>query len=325
MNTTNLFWPVFKNIEKEIISLSNDIHFDDKQLSIYSVKIAELLLRCVVEVEAISKAMYLSNGGTKTDGKDLFFDTDCIALLETNWLLSKKQVIVSSANFYFQSDENKILYPLHKAHKRGTSGADWARAYQAVKHNRVENLDKANLKHLIRAAAALFLLNLYYRDDVFELGKENKNNFTHSLSDIFDVKVHTWWGSSSDDYQSYFKKDYFDECTFLTKPTDDFHSKSFEYSSVSSTKLSEIIFSHPNVVKYIDENLSLGNGQYKKAEFDSFLENRDYFKCFDMSKEYGNMILQADDFATKKLNFKPKGNGQYEAVVNKNQQIYKVV
>ena len=185
MSTTNLFWPVFKNIEKEITSLSNDIHFDDKQLSIYSVKIAELLLRCVVEIEAISKDLYFKNGGTKTDGKDLFFDTDCIDLLETRWMLSKKQIIVSSTNFHFQNDENKMLYPLKKANKRGSSGADWAKAYQAVKHNRVGNLKDANIKHLIRAAAALFMLNLYYRDDVFELGKESQNNFTHSLSDVF--------------------------------------------------------------------------------------------------------------------------------------------
>lgn len=251
MNTTNLFWPVFKNIEKEIISLSNDIHFDDKQLSIYSVKIAELLLRCVVEIEAISKAMYLSNGGTKTDGKDLFFDTDCIALLETNWLLSKKQVIVSSANFYFQSDENKILYPLHKAHKRGTSGADWARAYQAVKHNRVENLDKANLKHLIRAAAALFLLNLYYRDDVFELGKENKNNFTHSFSDIFDVKVHEC-PILSDINSTYIHIDDLEKSVYLITLTDDYRKKVTDYTAELNSNLSKI---HPSKIKFSKEDL----------------------------------------------------------------------
>lgn len=325
MNTTNLFWPVFKNIEKEIISLSNDIHFDDKQLSIYSVKIAELLLRCVVEIEAISKALYFSNGGTETDGKDLFFDTDCIALLETNWLLSKKQVIVSSANFYFQSDENKILYPLHKAHKRGTSGADWARAYQAVKHNRVENLDKANLKHLIRAAAALFLLNLYYRDDVFELGKENKNNFTHLLSDIFDVKVHLWSGGGFDDYQSYHKKDDFDECVFFIKDTDERHSKYFEWGTTVNVKLNELIYTHPNVTKFINENFVLEDGSVKQQELKTFFANRDYFKCFDMKKEYGNMVLEANRFATSKLSFDLKNHWQYEAILNKNQQIYKVI
>ena len=34
---TNLYWPIYKKIEKEIVELSNHIHFDDNQLSVYSV------------------------------------------------------------------------------------------------------------------------------------------------------------------------------------------------------------------------------------------------------------------------------------------------
>lgn len=58
---TNLYWPIYKKIEKEIVELSNHIHFDDNQLSVYSVKIVELLIRCVVEIEAISKDLYLES------------------------------------------------------------------------------------------------------------------------------------------------------------------------------------------------------------------------------------------------------------------------
>lgn len=141
---TNLYWPIYKKIEKEIVELSNHIHFDDNQLSVYSVKIVELLIRCVVEIEAISKDLYLKNGGAIPTGRVLYYDTDCLNLLEGIWELSKKQVIVSSANFYFQDNNNKILYPLRKANKRSTSGADWAKAYQAVKHNRSLNLSKGN-------------------------------------------------------------------------------------------------------------------------------------------------------------------------------------
>lgn len=324
MSTTNLFWPVFKNIEKEIISLSNDIHFDDKQLSIYSVKMAELLLRCVVEIEAISKDLYFKNGGTKTDGKDLFFDTDCIDLLETKWILSKKQIIVSATNFHFQNDENKVLYPLKKANKRGSSGADWAKAYQAVKHNRVENLKDANIKHLIRAAAALFMLNLYYRDDIFELGKESQNNFTHSLSDIFNVKVHLWDGSGLDESQPYHKRDDFDECVYLVKETDECHSKFCKYMTTMNEKLNELILSHPNVIKYFNDNLLLEDGQYKRPELDNFIKNRDYFKCIDIPY-YKDIFRQSTQFASEQSFFKINSDWQYEAVLNKNQEIYKKV
>lgn len=88
---TNLYWPVYKNLEREVIQLSNQIHFDDNQLSIYSVKIVELLIRCSVEIEAISKELFLTNGGVEPQDGNLYFDTDCIAYIENKWLLSKKK------------------------------------------------------------------------------------------------------------------------------------------------------------------------------------------------------------------------------------------
>lgn len=114
----NLYWPVYKNLEKEVIELSNQIHFDDNQLSIYSIKISELLLRCSVEIEAISKNLYFKLGGTQPTDRDLYFDTDCLQLLEDNWLLSKKRLLISAPNFYFENDENRILIPLLKANKK---------------------------------------------------------------------------------------------------------------------------------------------------------------------------------------------------------------
>ncbi len=45
---SNLYWPIYKNLEKEVVELSNWVHFDDKQLFVYSVKISELLIRCSV-------------------------------------------------------------------------------------------------------------------------------------------------------------------------------------------------------------------------------------------------------------------------------------
>ena len=40
----NLFFPVYKQLEKELDELSYFITFDKKQLKTYSIKISELLL-----------------------------------------------------------------------------------------------------------------------------------------------------------------------------------------------------------------------------------------------------------------------------------------
>ncbi|MCG1037075.1 hypothetical protein [Polaribacter sargassicola] len=217
----NYYWTVYKNLERELSDLSNLIHIDDKQLNVYSIKIAELLLRTVVEIESISKTLYFQNGGEKPDDSNLYFDTDCLNLLEKKWQLSKKKVQISGTNFYFSIAENQILTPLKKANQRGTSSSDWQRAYQAVKHNRVKSLTKANLKNLIRSMAALYILNIYNNENNYQLGKEGSGvNFDRNIgSKIFSVKLHI--SQSVLVGVDYSKKEDFDECIYLLKPTDE--------------------------------------------------------------------------------------------------------
>ena len=110
MSALNLYWPVYKNLEEEFLKLAEYIHFSDEQLKIYSMFIADLIVRCSVEIEAISKELYYTLGGnisptdSKGNNRDLYFDTDCLALLDQKWLLSKKQIAVSAVNFYFTDE-----------------------------------------------------------------------------------------------------------------------------------------------------------------------------------------------------------------------------
>ena len=103
----NLYWNVYKSLERELLSLAEIIHIDDSQLDVYSMKIADLLIRTTVEIESISKELYFREGGTKPDDKDLYFDTDCLALLESKWSLSKKVVMVSA--FRAQKDQKTLI------------------------------------------------------------------------------------------------------------------------------------------------------------------------------------------------------------------------
>lgn len=185
----NLYWPVYLNIEKEFLHLAESIHIDDSQLEVYSMKIAELLIRTAVEFESLAKNLYFANGGTKTDDKELYFDTDCMGHLVNIWDIDKKVVMVSSPILFLGKEENILLTPLHKTNKRGSSSADWCKAYQAVKHNRVKDLRKGSIKNLLRALAALYILNLYYRDEKVSFitpGKEPFKDFSFG-SQIFSV------------------------------------------------------------------------------------------------------------------------------------------
>lgn len=182
----NHYLPVYKNLEEEVINLSKYIQINDGQLNVYSMHIADLIVRCAMEIEAISKELYWGNGGVKVygdDGKerDLFFDTDCINYLENIWGICEKEIIVSSEKFYFEKEENMIIRPLHKGNKR--SGAKWNKAYQAVKHDRKASIKQGNIKNLILALGALYILNLYYLNKQVDLG------VTNTPVELFDARM----------------------------------------------------------------------------------------------------------------------------------------
>lgn len=99
---------------------------------------------------------------------------------------SKKVVLVVAPSFNFTKDENRILKPLKEAHKR--QGTYWEKAYQAVKHDRYSSLHRGNVKAFIHALAALYLLNIYYRNDSFITNYQELSKLEYSLgSALFSV------------------------------------------------------------------------------------------------------------------------------------------
>ena len=109
MNHINLYWPIYKNLEKEVLEISKYIHFDDNQDKVYSIHIGDLIIRCAVEIESLAKELYIREGGNPNvvdaEGKnrDLYFDTDCIELLNQKWNICKKVVSIVSPVFYLLS------------------------------------------------------------------------------------------------------------------------------------------------------------------------------------------------------------------------------
>lgn len=221
------FWNAYKRLEKEVLELSEYIHVSDDQLDVYSLKIGDLLVRTAIEAETLVKLLYHENGGTKPSGKDLYFDTDCFKLLEDKWTLSKKTIIVTAPSFFLTG--SRTLCPLHKAYKRGTSSSKWQVAYQAVKHDRVNNQKSGNVGNLLLALGALYILNIYYRGSNFpNVIDETASNIDWGLgSELFSVKISPETiGKSVKDI--YVKKDDYDESIYLVKHTDDTAKKMVE-------------------------------------------------------------------------------------------------
>lgn len=179
MKKSDIFWQSYLNLEKEAIEVSKFIFVTDEvikiekgvertypcqtQLETFSPHLADLLVRCCVQIEAISKELYFNLEGEKQRGDNTIqFDVDCLKLINEKWNTSNKSVLVVAPFFNLTSDEYRVLKPLNNAHKKQ---AYWEKAYQAVKHDRYSYLYRGNLKAFLQALAALYLLNLYCRHD----------------------------------------------------------------------------------------------------------------------------------------------------------------
>lgn len=307
----SLYWSVYKNLEKEVLDLSQWVFIDDGQLATYSVKIADLLMRTAVEIESISKALYFRYGGDKPDDNNLFFDADCLKLLKDKFAIGSKVVFVSDVFQYCSKDENLSLRPLNNSWIKGK--CDWKKAYQAIKHDRYNELRKGNIKHLLRALAALFILNLYYSDRSYGLGYDVKaTGFDSRMgSDLFSIKVHAEKVNISESSIIEKQPDY-DECLYVVQPT----GESVERVRNVLSQLNADVISEANRLFTIKMNRFITDGTMQSFrelslvpdERKRLMHEEAYRKAY--SSVYGAYNDRLRDVYQRV---------EYEAVINKNQ------
>lgn len=195
---SNLFWPIYKKIEEEFKELSYFICIDRKQLKIYSIKIADLILRIASECENISSELCKKENIKFRDKqghvrKKIYFN-EYMDKLNDCFNLEDKLVNPIYENIHEDTFCSKLT-PFRKVKKR-IDGKDkyvwgWYYAYTKIKHDRVKNFKEANIENLINALGALFLLNVYYKDEIFYSKKdyiiEVIIDKIQSYSDVFQV------------------------------------------------------------------------------------------------------------------------------------------
>ena len=165
MNTS---WLIYLNLEKELIECFNYVYLNDNenQLKTYSTKFGDILLRASTEVETLLKELYRRNGGKGNTSK-IKYDDECIEYLNTLLNLGAKRVDITYPFFDVKNEENRKIYPL--SHFSLTDLNEWNQSYQAIKHDRLKEYKKGNLKSAIHSLAALYLLNIYLKDEKFTI------------------------------------------------------------------------------------------------------------------------------------------------------------
>lgn len=305
---TNIYYPVYKNLESEFLQLAFSIHIDDNQLGVYSSKITDLVIRAVTEIESISKELYKANEGTE-QGK-IHFDRVAIKHLNSLWDLDKKVVIISSPNIFLTT---RILKPFEKnelktGSKKLEQTFNWNNAYQNLKHDRANSLKYGSIKYLLSAMAALYILNVYFKNDVFNLGKDSAGTtFPVNLgSEIFSTKLHYNSNHSLKDF--YTKSSDFAECIYLfkaTDPTAKILRKGMEDIDKETDKL---LFDYISV-NVLSKKEKFGDLYIIGAGFQNELRE-------EVRKNKGNFYRKASSKYNIASKFKQL---RYEAVLNKNQ------
>ena len=330
----NLFLPVYKRLDEEVASLTDTIFFDDYQLDVYSLAIGDLLIRCVIEIEAISKELYIRLGGNAQPldkmGKqrDLYFDTDCISLLVDKWNIDKKKLQITNTNMYF-SKELSVITPLYKSHKRGTSGSQWKRAYQSFKHFRSKSIKKATIGNLINALGALYILNLYYSEESFWEDKPIKGLREYSIDSkifspfVFDATNITFGDITNSNSVNSEKNMPLDDCVYVKRLTDTAfrtgHEEfcKFEIRTILKVKQSkeyeEYRKKHPEIEKMsVPELIHLLGGRFIPIYAQDIRALFDALKSTIVNKEVSlNMNEPFYPELTKEEYLKTEGGKQY--------------
>ena len=140
----------FNILQKEFMDILEYIELSDKNMETYSLKIYKVFLSVCTEIENNLKGILYSNNykvGQLLNMKNDYFK------LENILKLSKYKVKITI------TDYEKLVQPFKEweDHEEYTP-IEWYKDYNNLKHNRSDNIEKANLLNLTKAICALYIL-----------------------------------------------------------------------------------------------------------------------------------------------------------------------
>ncbi len=192
------YYPIYKKIEKEFSEITFSIALDDIHLNVYSNYLSDLLLRCSSECENIGKSLIKFNGflDSKRKIENLTFP-EIGNILSHNLNLQNAELEIT---WIYQCLSIKNLKPFESWNNIKSSNPFWFKAYNNLKHDRINNIKDGNVKNVIYSMGALFILNLFLRKDNIESETEwigfARKRIT-SYSDFFSPRNFLQLGSNN--------------------------------------------------------------------------------------------------------------------------------
>lgn len=193
----NNYWIYYRQLEDELLTIRKYVDFSKQNLRTYSMEFLKLYQAVCSEIDVVGKVMAL-NVNKKFDSKNAniqrwwyvvrnyyqIIDGPLSGMNETNKETSYVIYEYSCGDFCgihlvpwekyniecYKNQKGNTCYKLCE----GSKTPEWWRNYNAVKHNRVSifknnddsNFEKANLKNVVLAFSALYVLERSFLDTV---------------------------------------------------------------------------------------------------------------------------------------------------------------
>jgi len=149
-----LHWNYFLALESDTERLSRYVEFTTKNFDTYSIEIAHLLLAASSEVDVVARQLCKRlNSSLTADSINEYRNVirPSIPELETSVVSLPRHGLELIPWKNWKNDQTP----------------NWWSDHTMVKHHRSSHFEKANLKNVLNAMSALFLLILYfYRDEI---------------------------------------------------------------------------------------------------------------------------------------------------------------
>lgn len=143
----NKYWRFYLLLEKKFIKIINYVELSEDNYKTYSLEFVSLLREIGSEIDIIMKEFCESSSKKKGNIKKYADE-----ILKDYPNITKQGVIGNGIRI--------IPFECWDIEKAAQS-LEWWKAYNSVKHERINNFNKANLKNVFYSLGALFILNNY--------------------------------------------------------------------------------------------------------------------------------------------------------------------
>ena len=164
ISSSNAFWLHYLSLEQSILEISEYISINKDNFQCYSFKNMQLFFAVCSEIDSIFKHIQRNIYSDITDGKNLNIVKNIAMLREVFPIVSETRITtnINGSVIEFKPFQKLFSDYMQKNSKNKEKPSSWWQQYNDVKHQRLDNFNKANLKNLLESLSALHILNLIY-------------------------------------------------------------------------------------------------------------------------------------------------------------------